>query len=229
MKTKLITALSAAGVSLAAVNVNAQELTWTASAGVESEYVFRGVEIASESFQASIEGAYGDGYFGVWMNESLEDEDKGASEYDFYAGYGYAINDTLTADFGATLYHYPDADDETFEIYTGLSLDAPLAPSFYVYYDFDLEALTLEGSVSKSYDVAEKTALELGAAAGWVDSDLDEGAEFYYYNATADLVYSFNETTTASIGARVGGNDGRFGEGGKDDNAWAGVSFSKSF
>lgn len=227
MNYKLITALSAAGIAFAAANVNAQEITWEASAGIESEYVFRGIEIASESFQANIEGAYGDGYFGLWMNESLADEDSGASEYDFYAGYGYAIDDTLTADFGATVYHYPDADDETFEIYTGLSLDAALAPSLYVYYDFDLEALTIEGSISKSYDIADKTTLDLGAAGGWVDGDF--GLEYYYYNVTADVVYSFNETTSASIGARVGGNDSNLGFGGKESNAWGGFSFSKSF
>lgn len=227
MNVKILATLATAGTLLSAANINAQELEVSTTAGIETEYIFRGVEIASESFQGSIDATYGDGYFGLWMNESLDDEDSGASEYDLYGGWAYAIDDTFTADFGGTLYHYPDADDETFEIYAGVSADVALAPSFYVFYDFDLEVFTYEGSISKSFALDDKNSIELGGAIGLVDPDAGEG--YSYYSVTADYVYSIQDNLSASIGVRAAGNDSNVGPGGKEHNAWAGASLSYTF
>lgn len=227
MNTKILATVATAGAIFASAQLSAQELEFSATAGFESEYVFRGVEIASESFQGSIDATFGDGYLGIWMNESFDDEDKGASEYDLYGGWGYAVNDTFTADFGATLYHYPDADDETFEVYVGASADVALAPSFYVYYDFDLETFTYEGSISKAFELNDKSSIELGGALGLVDPS--EGEGYAYYSVTADYVYSIADNMSASIGVRAAGNDSNVGPGGKEHNAWAGTSFSYSF
>ncbi len=227
MKTKTIATLTLAAIS--AAGVNAQELTGQAVVGVETEYVFRGVELAKESIQASLEGAYGNGYFGIWTNEPFDDEFD--SEIDFYAGYGYQINDTLSADFGATVYYYPDAGtgevDDTFEAFAGINFEGLASPAFYAYYDFDLEALTLESSFSHSIAVDEKSSVDFGLTAGWVDTDLD--GEYWYYNASADYVYNFTEAMFASIGIRAGGNDDQLGPNGRESNLWGGASFSASF
>ncbi|EDY82908.1 hypothetical protein VDG1235_2531 [Verrucomicrobiia bacterium DG1235] len=215
---------------MSTATINAQEIEVSATAGFESEYIFRGVQIADESIQASIEGTYGDGYFGLWANESIEDYDRNASEYDLYAGWGYAIDDTFTADFGATVYYYPDAegDDSTFEAYAGISADVELAPSLYVYYDFDLEVLTLEASVSKSYKVDEKSSIELGAGIGYAEEDSSDFS-YAYYSFNADYVYTFQDNLTASIGVRASGNDLDEVYTVKGDNIWGGVSFSYGF
>lgn len=229
MNTRILATLATAGALVAAANINAQELEVSTSVGVESEYVFRGVELSSETVQASIEGSYSDLYFGVWANEALTSEYSDLSEFDFYAGWGYALNDKFTADMGATVYYYPDAegDDDTFEAYLGLTANVALAPSFYVYYDFDLEVLTLEAAISKSYAIDEKTSIDLGASLGYADAD--EGGNYGYYGASADYVYSIKENMNAKIGVRVGGNDEHLGASGKDDNIWFGTSFNASF
>lgn len=230
MNYRNIATLATAGLSLAVANVNAQEIEFDASVGFETEYVFRGIEYAGNSLQVSLQGNYQDAYFGAWTNEPTEREEIYGSEIDLYAGYGYAINDSLIADFGATVYYYPDVegiDNDTFEIYTGLSLDSAARPSLYAFYDFDLDTLTLEGSVSQSYEIDERHAIAFGAAAGWVDEE--NGGEYWYYKVTADYIFTFSETMNATLGARAGGNDDHRGPGGKEANAWAGTSFNASF
>ncbi len=227
MKTRILATLATAAGLVSAANINAQELAYSVNYGIETEYVFRGVEIASESLQGSIEATYGDGYFGVWANEGLEDIDSNASEFDIYGGWGYALNDAITLDFGGTLYHYPDADgDDSFEAYVGASFDTVLAPSFYVFHDFDYETFTFEGSLGHSVDLNEVSRVDFGLTAGYVD--FDNGGQYAYYGATADYVYTLSETTDVSVGLRYSTNDKDLGHS-PDGNLWGGLSFTHSF
>lgn len=227
MKNRILAALTAAGIGAASINTSAQELESSINIGFESEYVFRGVELAGNSIQASYNGSYGDGYFGVWLNEPTDSAFE--SEIDFYGGFNYAIDATFIADFGITLYHYPDAvgDSETTEIYTGLSMDRILTPSLYLYYDFDLEALTVEGSLSHSIELDEKSSIDFAATGGYVDEPA--GDKYLYYNLTADYVYTLTDYLAASAGVRAGGNDDHRGPGGKEHNLWGGLILSGSF
>lgn len=231
MKTRILATLATAGFACAAANVSAQELEFDTTFGVESEYVFRGVEIAGNSFQGSLNASYGDTYFGVWAHEAFDSVDRMTSEFDFYVGHGYALNDRFNADFGATVYHYPDfgSSDNTFETYFGLTMDAVAAPSLYVYYDFDLKNWTYEGALSHSFDIDESNAIVVGTAAGWVDTGRNMGDDYWYYNATVDFVHSFSDSMSASIGVRAGGNDDHRGFGGREHNVWAGASLSAGF
>lgn len=226
MKTKTIAILAAAAGLVSAANINAQEVSWEANVGFESEYVFRGVQIAGPSIQGGIDGAAGDAYFGLWVNESLETADRLASEIDLYAGWGFAVDDTTTIDLGATLYHYPDFDDETFEIYVGASFDTSLAPSIYAYYDFDVEALTLEGAIGHSVAIDDTASVDFGLTLGWVD--IDGAGDYTYYGATADYVYSLSETSSVSFGVRYSNTD-ISGRPHSDGNLWGGFSFVAGF
>ncbi|MBD5779898.1 hypothetical protein IEN85_10400 [Pelagicoccus sp. NFK12] len=227
MNTRILATLAAASGLVSAASMNAQELAYSVSYGIESEYVFRGVEIASESLQGSIEATYGDGYIGVWANEALDDFGSNASEFDFYAGWGYALNDAVTLDFGGTLYHYPDfKGDDTFEAYVGAAFDTALAPSLYVYHDFDLDAFTFEGSIGHSVDVTEVSRVDLGLTAGYVD--FDNAGHYAYYGATADYVYTLSDNTDVAVGVRYSTNDKDLGFS-PDGNLWGGLSFSHSF
>lgn len=226
MKIETIAVLATAAALASTVNTTAQELAYEVNFGVESEYVFRGVEITSESFQGSIEATYGDGYLGLWGSESLDSFGSDTSEFDLYGGWGYALNDSTTLDFGGTLYHYPDASDETFEAYIGSSFDTVLAPSVYAFYDFDLKVFTFEGSVGHSVELNEDSALEFGAYVGYVDGE--NGFDYTYYGATGDYVYAISESTSVSVGLRYSTNDKDLGFS-PDGNLWGGLNISTSF
>ena len=233
--------ISIIGVAaIAAVStISAQEVSVSSAFGWESAYVFRGVQLGDESFQPSIEVAVDDFYAGIWGSFSLNDNSAGVvggDEVDYYAGYGFAISDSISGDIGVTYYTYSSADSfdngNTVEIYAGASFDVVAAPSVYAYYDFDLEAFTLEGTIGHSLELTDGVALDLGAHLGWVDAD---GFDYTYYGATADLSYAVNENASVSAGVRYGANAdfdtfGDLDDLGSDDNAfWYGVSGSVSF
>ena len=144
MKNKILALAALTGLALGATASNAQELTVTANAGFETEYVFRGVELADDSYQASIDLAYGDYYASIWTNQPTADNE--ANEVDYTAGYLFSINEDITADIGAIVYDYPDTpgNNETIEAFIGFTYDAAkfATPSIYTYYDFDLESIT---------------------------------------------------------------------------------------
>ena len=230
---KLIAIMAFAGV----VSANAQsidDLTISGSFDFESEYVFRGQDIADSSFQPSVELGYsiwgGDSYLGVWSSTEVSNADSTArNEVDFYIGYAATLEDyypelPLVADFGFTYYYYPDGDnvDRSREIYFGLAASGViLEPALYYYYDFDLEQSLVELSVGHSFGLVDyldvNASLELGAYAGVVSADdlnAGQGASerengYTYAGITADVVYVLSDTSSASVGARWAvNNDG---------------------
>ena len=72
MKTKILAIAATAGLGLACASANAQEIKTSINVGAESEYVFRGVELAGDSVQASVDVSYGDVYAGAWTNQPFE-------------------------------------------------------------------------------------------------------------------------------------------------------------
>ena len=128
-------------------------------------------------------------------------------EVDVYAGYSWSLTDTIGADVGATIYHFPDVSGSLFdfggastiEVYGGLSFDTVLAPSVYAYYDFDLEAFTGEASVSHSLPVADKTSVDLGITGGFVTAD--GGGDYQYGSASASVGYGFSDNVSGYVGA----------------------------
>ncbi|MEX0324757.1 MAG: TorF family putative porin [Puniceicoccaceae bacterium] len=225
-KTIAILAAAVAGTSL----VNAQELSISTTVAWESDYVFRGVQLAEEYFAPSIDISYGDFYAGIWA--ALPVDAMYGNEVDFYAGYGVGLSETVSADFGFTYYTYPDAGDEffdsvnTFEIYGGLSFEAPLSPSVYVFYDFDLEALTIEASGGHSVEISEEGTVDFSAYLGYVDAD---GFDWYYYGLGVALTHSFTDNASASVGVNWYGSEEDTMFGGDDNEIAYGVSFSAGF
>ncbi len=224
----------------------ADDLSVTTSIDYVSEYVFRGVSLARGAVQPGIEVSKNGFTAGVWTSVALGEASSAAGdEVDVYAGYGWSLNETVSADIGATIYHYPDTsgslfdfgDASTFEVYAGLGFDAPLAPSLYGYYDFDLKAFTVEGGVSHSLPVSEKTSFDLGLSAGLVNAD--GGGDYEY--GTGSIAYSYGLTDTASVylGAnyslssskslnfKIDGNGNAFTN--KKDKFWTGIGISTGF
>jgi len=198
-KTTAIVAAILAGTTLA----SAQELSVSASIGYESDYIFRGVALAEDYFAPSVDITYGDMYIGLWA--ALPTDSEYENEIDFYAGYGFEISELISGDVGFTYYTYPDSADgvfdsdvNTFEVYTGLSFEAPLSPSVYVFYDFDLKAWTVETSAGHTWQVSETTSLEAAGFLGYVKPD---GSDSYtYYGAGLTYSIEISENASWSIG-----------------------------
>ena len=220
------------------VSANAQsidDLSISGSFDFESEYVFRGQDIADSSFQPSVELGYsiwgGDAYAGVWSSTEVSNTASrtASNEIDFYLGYALTLEDyypelPLIADFGFTYYYYPDGSnvDRSREIYLGLAAAGVLfEPALYYYYDFDLEQSLVELSIGHSVPLVDyidvNASLELGAYAGFVTADdinAGQGANdqengYTYAGITADVVYVLSDTASASVGARWAvNNDG---------------------
>jgi len=188
------------------------DISVSVSVDYVTEYVFRGTTLAGEAFQPGAEIAFGDFSAGVWASIANGEESIAfADEIDFYAGYGFDISEKISADVGATLYHYPQSggvldiganDASTLEIYGGLGFDTSLAPNVTAYYDFTLKTFTLIGGVEHSFPVGEKTSFDLGANAGLVATD---GAGDYQYGTLSGaLSYGFDDSTSVYIGVNGG-------------------------
>lgn len=219
MKKHLFAILSA---GLITASASAQEISYSTSVGVESKYVFRGTQLGDTTFMGAFDIAIDDFYAGVWTAQPTTDNIPWDSEVDFYAGYGFALNDVTSLDIGATYYYYPTTTDaSTFETYVGISWDLEFEPAIYVYYDFDLETFTLEASIGYSWDVADKTTFDVSAALGYFDPS--GGSSGYYFMGYAGFGYEFTEYASGSIGLNLSDLE--------DDksHAWVGAHITVEF
>lgn len=206
-----------------------------ASVSFESEYVFRGVQLADEVIQPSVELRSGPLYGGVWASVPLESEY--SEEINLYAGYGFNISDKLHLDLGYMYYWYVNDNDaidfannpggQGFgydfrnEVYAGLYADVIGRPQGYLYYDFELDQLVIEFSAGHSYslekvhDSLRNASIDLGGYVGLVDSgdvnsDQNAGSPengYTYWGVTADLSYRFRDGLAGAIGVRYSGNN----------------------
>jgi uncharacterized protein (TIGR02001 family) len=233
MKMKKTTAIVAAILAGASV-ASAQELSVSAAVSYESDYIFRGVRLADEFIAPSVDISYGDFYAGVWAALPLESPRTAwdiESEVDFYAGYGFGVSETVSADVGVTYYTYPDSEN-TVEIYGGLSFEAPLSPAVYAFYDFDLEALTIEASGGHSVEVSETTAVDLSVYLGYVDrdnTDIATEVEYVYYGAGVAYVVTLAENASWNIGVNWYGSDDAMEADGSRSKFTLSTSFSAGF
>lgn len=221
MKIKALCTVSlfAAAMAIAAPATAQDAVAWSATVDVVTEYNFRGFGLGNESIQTGLEGSVGGFTFGAWANAGFGEESVlNADEIDLYAGYAFDISETVSADLGATLYHYPQAgalfdigtdagDASTFEIYGGLAFAVTLDPSVYLYYDTTLETWTAEGSAGYSWATGPSTSVDLSGTIGTVEPD--EGDGYSYGILGASYNYAFNDSTSvyASLNGSVSSED----------------------
>lgn len=228
---KLTSAAVLLGLSAFAPSAFAQDVSVSTSIDYVTEYVFRGVSLEDAAVQPGVELGFGDFTAGVWASTGLGSNSAAdTDEVDFYLGYGTSISDSVSLSLGATLYHYPDAGD-TVEFSAGLGFDAPLSPSVTAYYDIDLEAFTLEGSLGQSIPMTDKTNFDLGLTAGLVDAD--GGGSYEYGQASASLGYSFTDDVSvyAAVNYVISSEDtlGFTKTTPKDNLLFAGVGIAAGF
>jgi uncharacterized protein (TIGR02001 family) len=200
--TALVAGVSAQAQEAAA---EASALSVTVDVTYVSDYVFRGKQLDNASIQPSVEAAYGDFYAGAWHTSALSGN-SGLTETDLYAGYGYAINDTLALDAGVTRYTYNGGSNgDTTEAYVGVSADVLLSPSAYYYYDFDLETSSYIGSVGYSLPVdAINTSLDFSASVGYIQIPSED---YTYGSVGVSVPYALSETATLTVGVEYVYND----------------------
>jgi uncharacterized protein (TIGR02001 family) len=224
-------------IAVTAILVTASTGLWAqeSSVGVSvdltyaSKYLFRGVVLGEQAFHPSVEVTYGDFYAGVWGNLPLGSKNTypDNEEWDFYLGKSFALSDIASLDVGYTLYHYPSlsSGESTSEVYVGMNWDVQgFSPSIYAYYDFDLEAFTVQGSVGTSIPLESLGAsLDLTASLGRVDGD---GFAYTYWSVGAAVPYKLSDSSTITAGVSFASHD----ISGLDDNNFAGtVSYTFGF
>jgi uncharacterized protein (TIGR02001 family) len=207
--------LSAAALLLTALTAlpqaaHAQDVSVSTGVDLVSDYVFRGVSLADTAIQPYVEASVGNLTVGAWASTGFGETSADAGdEIDLYASYGFDLSEGVGLSAGITYYHYPQGGGlfsteggaaGTYEASLGASFDTILAPSLTAYYDFTLEAFTVEGGVSHSIPVSEKTAFDLGATGGLVDGD---GFSYEYGSLSASLGYALSDNTSAYVGGNL--------------------------
>lgn len=224
----------------------AQDAELSVSTGVDfvSQYVFRGVSLADDAIQPFAEVSYGNFTLGGWFSTGVgENSIAAGDEFDLYAGYSVPLDSTISLDLGATYYHYPQGGDffETengaagsYEVSAAVGFGSvPLEPTVAAYYDFTLEAFTLEGGVSQSISVADSLSLDLGLTVGLVDGD---GFSYEWGTASAAVSHGFTDDVSVYVGANFSVNsenaldfDGTINGDPEDSLFWLGTGISAGF
>jgi uncharacterized protein (TIGR02001 family) len=191
-----------------------------------SEYVFRGVKSAGNSFQPSVELAAGDFNVGVWTNQPITKHQN--NEIDFYTGYTYKVNTALKLEAVATSYNYFEAGNgqtkDTYEGGLGATYTiAGFSPSVYYYHDFRLNSDTVQGAIGYSLPLeAIGASLDTSLFAGTVnarDTAPDAAGPkprdaYTYYGIDMSVPYKLNKNATWTTGVHYTTNSNVAGVGG---------------
>lgn len=140
-----------------------------------SMYVWRGAVFAEDAvFQPSLSGGMGSLSVNLWGNMDLTDENgttRQFNEWDYTVDYSTSF-DMIGVSVGMIGYTFPNFGGHTNEMYIGASYDIIGAPSITVYKDLEAtEGVYASLSGGYSVPVADITAIDLGAAIGFGDSN----------------------------------------------------------
>ncbi len=219
MKKTILSILAASTAVLGFNSASAQDVSYSVGADYTTEYIFRGKELADAAIQPAIDVSVGDFYAGIWSSYATNSDDTAQNENDLYLGYNIALSEIASLDLGYNMYYYPNGSagivddmgqDHSSEVKIGATFDVMLTPSLYLYYDWDLETLTVEGSIGYSLDLgAENTTLDLGAVLGTADVDDSQSmsGSYTYGQISATLNYAVSENGGFSAGVSYNGTD----------------------
>lgn len=209
MNQKFICSAIAALISATALNAqDDSEFSITTSAAFESAYFFRGAQLAEGTFMPSVDVGYGIFNAGVWA--ALPVDTAVANEYDYYAGVSLPFGESISINFGATIYTYSNSSvpggvdsDDTQEFYVGISTDWTLGPSFTIYRDIEIDVTTFEFSVGDSAPLNEKLSFDYGGNLGLVATSQSYDSDVFYGSVYAGLGYAMSEYVSISAYVRM--------------------------
>lgn len=217
-----VMATSAIALSALAPMANADV---SASAGVVSDYYFRGVNLGDAGAYGSVEYSAGGFTAGTWW---IDDGGLGGNdgmENDWYVSYGGG-SDSFNWNVGYTRYAYTYTGDFEQEVSLGLGFGA-FSIGFAAGEDEDKDIPWVSGDTSGVSDVTDDytvitVGLELGAFSATAGRyDADEGGEYDW----AEL--SFGGDIVESVSASI--NIGKAFASGIDTDGYMYVDVSKSF
>ncbi len=164
-----------------ALNVQAQDSSWSTGVDFVSSYVWRGTKFGTgPAMQPSIEYSTGGFAVGAWgsYNFTNVDESEFAGEADLYASYGFDLGESSSLTFTLTDYYFPgseyfDGDSHFFEPMVNLGLG-----------NFSLTAAYMKGSDDSGI---EDLYFEAGLTAGAVNLFVGAGDGAYTMDGDFDL------------------------------------------
>ncbi len=221
----------------AASSAFAQDTDFSASAtyAFESEFNFRGFQIAGDTFTPSAEGRINSGldtyYFGVRTALPTEKDDNRVKMHEYYAGGEFHFGEKFAVDLGVSHYQFlPFSEDSATEGILGLTWKGPLNPSLYVYADTDGDMLTFEGSLGHAIVIDQKSALLFTGYVGTTEFHVGSN----YAGFMIDYSYSFTRYARFAVGGRIARLDPDAPDAGDelveaDTRVWWGVSFTAGF
>ncbi len=210
MKSTFSAAALAATAFLAGNSVpfaNAAEIDVTAELAVNSRYFFRGLQEGGLTALPSVEASFGDAYAGLLSALPLADRD-GPKEfedrYDAYLGYGWAAGSKTAFDAGGAFRYRADKEDNL-EAYLGVRRElGTLAPSVYIYRDFETEAWSAELAADIAAPI-EGVPFAFTAFLGRVEAS--QAPDYTYYGLDARYPVKLSDALDLSLGLHYTGND----------------------
>ena len=230
-KTIIIATLMTAYSAIASVGLNV---------GYENEYVFRGNKLNDEIayVEASVSSKnLGFTAVGIW-GVDVSNTNAKFEELDLTLEFLFPVK-SAEISLGTTAYIYPSASKKlletrySFEGFVALSYEAFLSPTVAAYYDFNLETITIEASLSQDLLIPGFKRLYVVPAVnlGWVNSkNLEQYSpvrlknEHRYIDGQLDLAYVAGP-------ARVSGGvrHNILYDGGETKNTWYGLFVGLNF
>lgn len=230
--------LFAAFALLAAAGLSAEEAkssySVTADFTYTTRYFFRGVIAQDQAFQPSI--TYSQGAFsgGIWSSQALNDKTAQwaqGKEYDFFAGYTFALEENRSVTVGGTYYYYPSArpslsePKKTYEGYIAFATPiGPLSGKLTAFHDFKLDSNTLQADLGYSVPISNGS-FDVGVYYGYNDvgdgdGDLPgtAGYTYKYYGADASVSVKLSEKATIKLGGHWTDTSGDVAS--PDKNLW---------
>lgn len=177
-----------------------------AELAVGSRYVFRGVQGGELTAVPSLEAGLGNAYFGLLSVVPLEERsgvDGYEDRHDFYTGYGWAAGSRTALEAGGTYRYRPDGAD-AFEGFLGGRREmGTVAPSFYVYRDFEARSWSAELSADVAAPI-ERFPFRLTVFVGHVEASQTD--DYSYYGIDARYPVELSGTAKLTLGLHYAGN-----------------------
>lgn len=213
-----------------------------------SEYIFRGIENAGNSFQPSVEVAVGDFSVGLWTNQPVTNSE--ANEIDIYSGYTIRVSESLSLEALVNYYWYPEANPGDTEDSLEFGVGATWAfrgfsPNVYYYRDFTLNADTVQGALGYSFPlerfgVSLDTSVYVGSvlARNLAPDAFGSGPRiresYMYYGVDVNVPYRLTSAATLTLGVHYSDVNNLEGVGGVtgyrgDKNVWFTAGLSVGF
>lgn len=236
---------------LLSTKATAKDLGFTigADTAYTTEYMWRGLHASDESFQWDYYIGYKGFTASIWHSMDITDQNNNRGKIietdytlDYSSNLGFISPKLKKIGFnlGYIYYAFPQGDnDNTQEIYAGISYDTFLQPSITAYFDIEQQGgCYIELNLSHSFILSYKASLELSGALGY--SIGESGKDGYYDDdgfthaqLTATLSYSPVSHITispfTSVQLCIDNNLKDQDDVGKDAVVWSGITVKFEF